>query len=310
MQEKQVVQFSPLPVYYYKTDYLTYCKACHTYNIHDGKPCYKCGSTKDFTTLEAIAYKTVQKDFFNRTCFIFIVYAVLFLLSMKFSNIIGVSIFTFLCLGIHFLIYKGFKKYLVMKEFEEHITLNTKEINKDLNEILKRAEIKIEKEAYLEAYEDLRYLGMVMDRKSIRNNKIMCLKEFRLRSDLPLEMKEVLIGECNRYLIYYIYEVAQIKKELIDEQTIDYILRCKGAIMEFPEGRKIVATVVEASLKSKMLTNKYAKELYDSIDYLPKERIVRLCKIKNCIVDENVRGQIVDRIKLKYGYDEAIDKYL
>jgi len=310
MQEKLVVQFTPLPVYCDKSDYIVYCKACHSYHINNQSSCYKCGGTNSLASIESIVQKEVRRNFYNRTCFILIVYMLLFLVSRSFSTLILISSYTLACILLNLLIYTLFKPSLLMAEYDKYITLNQSQIKNNLKEMLIKAEEKIEEKKYLEAYVDLRYLGVLIDNEQIRLDKVNCLRHFRLRADLPLEMKELLVNKCNKYLIYYIYEVAQLKKEIINEATIKYILGYKKQILDLPKGEEIIAQVVMTALKSKYLTHKYASDIYEYIDYLPKDRLVRLLKIKDCILDQTLLQQIADKVKLKYGQDEQLNGYL
>lgn len=309
MIEKLVVQFENLPVYAHKVDYIVYCKGCHTYNINNKKACYKCGHTQKMLSLDAIAEKTVKKNFLSRTVLILIIYAVLFLLSMNFSNIIWVSVYTLVGLILNTIIYMVFKESFCIEELEKHIIANEQKIKDDLRNRFEENKAKVAAGKYLEAYEELRYLGMLMDSEELRKNKLACLNTFRLRKDLPLELKEVLVENYNIYLVAYIYEVSKIKKELIDEATILYILKYKDEILKLKQGREIIAGVIGGALKSKMLLDRYAQVVYEYIDYLPKDRIIRLCKIKEGITDKVLLEQIIDQIKLKYGFDEALVKY-
>lgn len=310
MQDKLVVQFKHLPVYYHKTDYIVYCKHCNSYTINNQAPCYKCGASDQLITLDTVTQKIVKRDFYIRNCFILMVYTLLFLLSMNFTQLVTVTAYTLLCLLLNLLFYTTFKHALCLSELDKYIHLNHKKIKQDLTELLNKIQEKTEEKKYLEAYEDLRYLGMLIDTEEVRFKKINCLRHFRLRADLPLELKEILLIRGNKYLIEYIYEVSKIKKELIDEDTIQYILGYKEQILGLPEGEKIIAKVVEAALKSKYLTRRYAYVMYDYLDYFSKERLIRLWKIKECITDRMLVQQIADKIKLKYGQDEAFSNSL
>lgn len=310
MQEKLIVQFASVPAYGCKSDYLVYCKGCNSYYINNHEPCYKCGSLNKFASIDSIAQKIVRRDFLNRVGFVLIIYLLLFLLSMDFKTIIFISIYTLACILLNFLIYALFKPSFFRAEYEKYISLNQHHIKNDLEALLKKAEEKIQKEDYITAYRDLGYLGMLLDSERLRLDKINCLRHFRLRADLPLEMKELLVNEFNKYLVYYIYEAAKLKRELVDEAVIKYIMQNKESILDLPEGEKIVATVIIGALKSKYLTHKYAWVIYEYIDYLPKDRLIRLLKIKDCISDRTLVQQIKDKIRMKYGSDEDLSKYL
>ena len=68
---------------------------------------------------------------------------------------------------------------------------------------------------YLGAYAKLRYLSYLVDVEEIRVYNLICINRFYLRNDLPLELKTVLLPECNMLLIRYIYEISKLNMHLI-----------------------------------------------------------------------------------------------
>lgn len=301
MKEKLVVQFEQLPVYESQLDYLVYCKSCNTYHVNDQKPCMKCGKNNTSISLESLAEKTVKRHFLNGLGILLILYALMFIVSMSWGAIFWGSVYTLVCMILYGIIYLVYKKAYYKKELGRHICGNKYKIQQDLQKQWEICKEQMNGGEYLASYEKLRYLSQIIDNDDVRIDKLICLNQFYLRKDLPLELKTVLLEKCNVLLIRYIYEVARLKKELIDEATINYILSYKQYVLTQEKGEEIVASVLGGALRSKFLLNKYALELKEYLSYLPKERLLRLRKIQEGIIDQDLREEIAQQIATLVG---------
>lgn len=308
MSDKMIVTFKELPVLSCAMDYLSYCKHCGTYGLGE-RPCAKCEKT-DNVSIDHIAEKTVQKNLMTRIGVSVIVYAVMYLLSMDFMQILLSTLF---CAGLvvgQIMVYKKYKTELVAREMREHIHANIDKIREDLKSQLTAAIKEVDQNDLVAAYDRLRYLGKLMDNEKVRTFKLICLKNFDIRSDMPLEMNTLLQPDCNSYLIDYIYEVAKVRKDLIDEQTILYIVEYKEQVLAKSKGKQIMASVLEAALRSKYLLARYAKYMLGYVKYFSRQRQLRLCKLSHCIEDELVREALLQEVREAVGSDEAFAPYL
>ncbi len=301
MTEKLVVQFDQLPVYDSPLDYLAYCMGCNTYHMNDQKPCIKCGKADVSVSLECIAEKTVKRHFLNGMGILVMLYALMFVVSMSWTAIFWGTVYTIVCIVLYGGIYLRYKEAYCKKELEKHVRANSQRIKLELEKQWEVCKEQMNNGDYLGAYEKLRYLSQLVDNEEIRVYKLICLNHFHLRKDLPLELKTVLLPDCNMLLIRYIYEVAKLKKELIDEATINYILRYRQQVLTEEKGEEIVASVLGGALRSKFLLNKYALALKEYLPYLPKERLLRLRKIQDGISDEALREEIISQIATLVG---------
>ena len=301
MAEKLVVQFNQLPVYQSKLDYLVYCMNCKTYHINDEKACIKCEKGEMHVSLEYIAEKTVKKRFINGLGILVILYILMFSVSMSFMMIFLGTMSAVVSLILYGLIYFRYKEAYCKKELEKHVKANSNKIKADLIMQWEQCKEQISAGGYLEAYEKLRYLSGLMDGEELRAYKLICLNHFHLRSDMPLELKTVLLTQCNMLLIRYIYEVSKVKKELIDEAAINYIINYRQQVLTEEKGEEILASVLGGALRSKFLLNKYAVVLKEYLTYLPKDRLLRLMKIQDGIIDPVLRAEIVSKLTALVG---------
>lgn len=307
MGEKSIVHFEALPVLPYESDYLSYCMHCGTYNLGH-KPCVKCGMVEE-VSIDKIAAKTVRKYLGMRLLIAVLIYILLFIVSMSFAQIFLATLFTAACLGGNLLIYFKFKEVLIREEMSKHIEANCDKIKLDLGRQLGIATQNVEEGNLVEAYDRFRYLAKLMDTEEIRTYKLICLRSFHLRSDMPLEMNSLLLEEYNSHLIAYIYEVSKVKKELIDDATIAYIMKYKDQILMKNKGRKVIGSVLVACLRSKFLFLKYAEELPGYLEYFSKERLLRLCKLSKALENSMLRKRLLSEVREIVGEDEAFISY-
>lgn len=303
-----IVHFKELPVLPYNMDYLTYCKRCKTYNLGN-KACVKCNQTKEIS-LEAEATITVMRGLVIRELMAVGIYIVFLVLAQDLKEIVLTTGFTIGCLVLNFLIYKRYKNEMILKEIDQHIQANSHKIKFDLSKQMGIAIQDVEEGNVVEAYDRFRYLSKLIDNDEVRTYKLICLRNFKLRSDMPLELKEILQEECNTYLIDYIYEVSKVRKELIDDATLTYIVQYKEQVLMKNKGKKIMGSILSGALKSKFLLNKYAEEMLGYLSYFTRDRLLRLCKMSKGIKDISLRNKLLKEVKEIVGQEEDFASYL
>lgn len=308
MENKLIVHFNEMPVLAHNIDYLSYCKHCGTYNLGQ-KACVNCNEEEEIS-IDAVASYTVKKHFIIRELMNIAICVALFILAKDAKDIFIAILFSLIGIGATGYIFYKFKNELILNEMREHLMANKDKIKADLSKQMNIAIEDIEKGHPVEAYDRFRYLAKLIDNDEVRTYKLVCLRSFSLRSDMPLELKEMLQQEYNAYLVDYIYEVSKIKKDLVDDATLTYILTYKEEVLMKHKGDKILASVLEGALKSKFLLNKYAAEMKGYIKFFSRERLLRLCKMSKEIKDECVRRELLQEVKEVVGEDEAFKGYL
>ena len=300
--EKLIVHFKELPVFPYNMDYLTYCKSCKSYNLGN-KACIQCGRDEEIS-LDKMASIVVARQFMIRELIVIVLYIGLLILASSPLQIIAGTLLTGVCILLNFIIYKKYKSTYEMKEIDRYIHINLDKIKSDLSRQMSMAIQDIEENRAVEAYDRFRYLAKLIDNDEVRTYKLICLRNFKLRSDMPLELKELLQQEWNDYLIDYIYEVSKLRKELIDDATLNYVMQYKEQVLEKHKGRKIIGSVLAGALKSKFLLAKYAEEMPGYLSCFSKDRLLRLCKMSGCIKDKMLREKLLEEVKEIIGEDE------
>lgn len=308
MSGKLAVTLKEIPVLPYEIDYLAYCKRCHTYTLKHMN-CIKCKETKEIS-IDQLVNKQVRRRLVVRL--MGLVGVLLLMVGISETLIIRLAALGWmgLCILCYLLIYKKYKEQFFNKALRNYIYEHHQEIAEDLALQFKKATKDIENSQLVAAYERLRYLAKLIDNDEVRLFKLLCVRSFDLRSDMPLEMNTLLQQECNSFLIDYIYEVSKVRKDLIDEDTLLYIIEYKDKVLMKNKGKKIIASVLEASLRSKYLLQKYAKYMPGYLQYFPKTRLLRFCKLSSCIDDEILRNGLLEEVRQVVGEDAAFEKYL
>lgn len=307
MSEKLMVHFDALPVYKYASDYLTYCPACGTYNLGH-EPCVNCGQEKEIS-IDQMAAKKVKGQLLIRMLIVAVMYILLWTLSQSGIEKIGITLFAILCAMCNGIIYMKYKESQISYEINKQIKGQIDKIHEDLKKQLSIATCNVEEGNMLEAYDRFRYLSKLIDTDEVRTYKLICLRNFQLRSDLPLEMNTLLQSEYNSFLIDYIYEISKIRKDLVDDATIEYVLKYQQDVLEKHRGKKIMASVLVACLKSKFLFNKYAKELKGYLVFFPKERLHRVCQLSSSLKDDELINELMIEVQEVVGEDKDFIEY-
>lgn len=305
--DELIVHFNELPVLPYNMDYLTYCKHCGTYNLSN-KACVKCGQENEITLEEMVA-SIIFKKLVARELIVMGIYIGLLKMAQNLTTILGITLFSVGCFIANILIYKKYKEAMILDEVERYLQRDKDKIKADLNKQMGIAIKDVDAGNVVEAYDRFRYLAKLIDNDEIRTYKLICLRNFKLRSDMPLELKELLQEEYNTYLVDYIYEVSKLRKELIDDATLSYIVQYKEEVLMKHKGYKIMASVLSGALKSKFLLNKYAEEMQGYLKYFSKDRLLRLCKMQTGIKDRILRIKLLKEIKEIVGSNQKFEGY-
>lgn len=308
MVEKLIVNFKELPVLPYNIDYLTYCKQCGTYNL-GSKACVKCAKEEEIS-LDQLARETVLKQFVLREFILLMCYIGMFILARDFRQIALGTLLIAACMGLSALIYFRYKEVMILHELEGHITANVDKIRSDLMKQMGMAIQDVEDGNVVKAYDRFRYLAKLIDNDAVRTYKLICLRNFQLRSDMPLELSGLLQEEYNSYLIDYIYEVSKLKKELVDDATLSYFVKYKDEVQMKYKGKRMMASVLSGALKSKLLFSKYVEEMPGYLRYFPKDRLLRFCKMVGCIDDPALKNRLIQEVKEVVGENENFTGYL
>lgn len=185
-----------------------------------------------------------------------------------------------ICLVGIVIIQKRFKESFRALQIYEMIQAEEQLIKNSLKEDYKQISHQIAEGDYLKAYKNLKSLGTVIKKDYIKTAKIHCLNQFVIRSDMSLEMDDLIISAYDKNLVAYIYEVSKVQRNLIKQPTIEYMIEHEEYILEdFENANAILGNVAGAAIysKSKLELNKDFIIRY--MNDIPKERLLRMEKL-------------------------------
>ncbi|TXK83789.1 hypothetical protein [Paenibacillus sp. N3.4] len=155
------------------------------------------------------------------------------------------------------------------------------------------------------AYEKLREIGYLITGNQVKVLKLMCLSHFILRSDMDLELATLIPTGFEPDFVRYLHEVSKISPQLVRRDVLDYVIKHRKAIEDFPDGRETLALIAGAALRVKGYVLQYHDFIADFIEAFPRNRLLRLCRLLQGSYSEvpALYDQAKDKVKLKYDFD-------
>ncbi|AOZ92585.1 hypothetical protein [Paenibacillus crassostreae] len=153
------------------------------------------------------------------------------------------------------------------------------------------------KEDELLTYEMLREISTLVQNDKIRLQQVVLLQSFVLRKDMDLTVEPLLIDGFDPDLAAYIGEIAKIKRDLIKNRSIRYILAYEPYILEMEQGIDILTSVAGAAVRLKTYVETYPDFIRRYASRLPKDRFLRLYRIIRQYPD-HPWGKLADEVAI------------
>lgn len=155
------------------------------------------------------------------------------------------------------------------------------------------------------AYEKLREIGYLITENQVKVLKLMCLRHFILRSDMDLELSTLIPTSFEPDFVHYLNDVLKISPQLVKRDALNYVVKRRGAIEALENGRETLVLAAGAALRVKSYVLEYEHLIADFIDELPRERLLRLCRLLQGSYDEvpALYDKAKETVKLKYDFD-------
>jgi hypothetical protein len=102
-----------------------------------------------------------------------------------------------------------------------------------------------------------------------------------------------------------LYEVSKVSPDLIKRDVIEYAVRYREEMEALPGGKTVLAQVAAAALRVKAYVVQFQDVIADYIDELPRDRLLRLCRITAEAPDKfpALFSKARETVKLKYNFD-------
>ncbi|WP_052947456.1 hypothetical protein [Aneurinibacillus tyrosinisolvens] len=223
------------------------------------------------------------------------------LLELVLGAVIGIG----LLIGYLFL-HKRFAPYEQTVQYKAWLTSEAYRIKEGLLLDSTSAVTDVKEERYKESYEKLREVGRFLINDTIKIRKVMCLNHFVLRKDMDLELETLIPSSYDKDFVNYAWEVSKVKKELIKKSMLDYaVVHCHHIALQ-ENGRDILTNMAGAALRMKPYVDRYKDFIVAYMEYLPKERVLRLCKLVTAHPSdgwEELYLRTKALVKAKYDFD-------
>ncbi len=131
----------------------------------------------------------------------------------------------------------------------------------------------------VEGYHILRQTAVLVQNDRLRLALLSLLQNFRLRSDMDLELDSLITRGFDPLVAEYIGEMARIKRDMIKERSIRYVIEHEPKILQMEHGWNILVSVTSAMVRMKRYITTYPGFIRRYARHLPKERFVRLYRI-------------------------------
>ncbi len=305
MSKKLAIQFKKTGKTQYVFQRVTYCKHCDSYSILQYKYCEVCGREHPHLPLQQLS-STVSRRRFQIQLLVLVILLCLAVICARTTVELTVAIVGSLAiLGLFLFVHKRMAVYERAAQFYILLRNERPKIEAALQRHLDTIAVDMEEKLYLPAYEKLREVGFFLFNDRIIRQKLNCLSHFVLRNDMELELESLIPSRYDKHFVAYLREVAKVKPALVKKAVLDYVIRYIDDIRRHEHGHEILVNVTGAALRMKQYVSRYQLLILEYMEFLPKERLLRLAKLVSLHRQEwpELYAQTEEVISVRYSLD-------
>jgi hypothetical protein len=311
MSAKQPVKFKPFERPKYLSKHLFICKKCFMYTSLKKKTCSLCQTKKGFYTLDEYTAKKYKAQYQTELFFL----SSLFLAAVVLTSQLNM-IFITLIGGFLLLLLFGSVKYYLRNFEKKHVMSNLLKSEKlrmidGVRYDLESASEDMQNQDYLTAYEKLLVIGLYLQNDEVRSMKIDCLNHFILRKDMSLEMDTVIPAAYSNELMFYVRDALKVQRNLVNRSLLNYLIEHEETIKE-NQLEEVLINAAGGALKMKQYFLDYEEFIMRYAQFMPKERIIRLCKLLDTLPEETehyAKSITQNLIRSKFPGDQEVMAY-
>ncbi|MVO98816.1 hypothetical protein [Paenibacillus lutrae] len=279
MTDKMPVLLRPTTQTVHTYERLKQCSRCGTYSVLWHESCLECGSQRKFLSVHDIVRGILRRNLQRDLLLMAAGSLAAYFLARSFEQMAAAIAGGVLLIVLYVLLRRRYSQTLRLVTLRKLLQRESFAIREGLLLDVQDAASDIESENFKEAYEKLREIGFLITGNHIRVLKAFCLNRFILRSDMELELSSLIPDEFEPSFVYYLNEICKVSPQLVKRDTLDYVMKHRIQIGGMIEGRATLALVAAAALRVKEYVFEYSSLLYDFVDDLPRERLLRLCRL-------------------------------
>ncbi len=275
---KQAVQLPVLEPSRHNYDRLRVCRKCGRFTTLLDDHCPSCGKPKLVPVIRQAASQA-RLRMFNELLItgVLTAGAVLAAREMRWMALFGAIGVVMLILLIA--IQRRSKEQQTLRELSRIFRYQHQEIYDGLVEDQRIGVEEVRSGNEVGGYHILRRTATLVQNDRLRLALLSLLQNFRLRSDMDLELDSLITGSFDPLVAEYIGEMARIKRDMIKERSIRYVIAHEPKILQLQQGWNILISVTSAMVRMKKYIATYPGFIRRYARHLPRDRFVRLYRI-------------------------------
>jgi len=277
MKKRVGVQFRKTHKTAHVFERLKTCTRCHSYHVLWETHCSECG--REYQPIRQVSAKVTRRYVQTRFLLLGLFVCLAILCADTLTQLVvacggGIVLFV-----LFIMMQKKYGAYERDADFLRYLSQETDPIKRSL--LLHQEEIgaDVKEERIKDAYEKIREVGQFLHSDTIKLRKIMYLNHFVLRKDMELELESLLPTTYDKDFVEYLREVVKVQPQLVKRSVLNYVNRYKSKILLHENGEQLIGQVAGAALRMSAYVTEYQELIIEYIDYLPRERLLRLAKM-------------------------------
>ncbi|WP_322907332.1 hypothetical protein [Paenibacillus campi] len=275
---KQAVQLPVLEPSRHNYDRLRVCRKCGRFTILMDENCPSCGKSKLIPVIRQAKAQT-RRRMLNELLITFILTIAAVLITPDIRLMVLFAAAGLVLLVGLVLVQRRLLERDTFRELGKLFRRQQQAIFDGLVEDQRIGVEEVRSGNEVEGYHMLRQTAVLVQNDRLRLALLSLLQNFRLRSDMDLELDSLITRGFDPLVAEYIGEMARIKRDLIKERSIRYVIEHEPKILQLEQGWAILIGVTSAMVRMKRYIMTYPGFIRRYARHLPKERFVRLYRI-------------------------------
>ncbi|ODP26483.1 hypothetical protein PTI45_04323 [Paenibacillus nuruki] len=259
-------------------DPLRICRKCRNFTILPGDACPDCGKQALVPVMRQASLRAKRK-MLNEILFALLLTIIAVVVSKEMTEII-ISVITGVILIVALILVQ---RRMLSKETLRQLARLFKTEGKTIYEGTVRdqstAVAVVRSGEDVEGYHMLRQAAVVVHNDRLRLAQLSLLQNFRLRSDMDLDLDSLIVHDFDPLLAEYIGEIAKIKREMVKDRAIRYVIAHEPQILKMENGMNILVSVTSSAVRMKRYVTMYPGFIRRYARFLPKDRFLRLYRM-------------------------------
>lgn len=275
---KKAVQLPTLETARRNYDRLHVCRKCGRVTILSKEICPKCGKNRLIAVIEKARLQTKRK-MLNEILFT-IILIIAAVLCSRTSMLIALSAGSgVILLAALIVVQRQVREQEKLRQLRKFFLRQRGDIYDGLVDDQSIGVETVRSGEDVEGYHILRQTAVLVKNDRLRLALLSLLQNFRLRSDMDLELDSLITRDFDPLVAEYIGEMARIKRDMIKDRSIRYIIANEPKILQMETGWNILVSVTSAIVRMKRYISMYPGFIRRYARFLPKERFIRLYRI-------------------------------